>query len=55
MAVSHGADFVVAQDLPESELADLCRATPIPVYALDPGGAHALDRLRRLGVHGLAV
>jgi hypothetical protein len=55
MAVSQGADFVVAPGLPEGELADLCRATPIPVYALDPGGAHALERLRRLGVHGLAV
>jgi len=54
-AVAQGADFVVAPALPESRLADLCRVTPIPVYAPDPGDPQALERLRRLGVHGLAI
>jgi 8-oxo-dGTP diphosphatase len=53
-AVALGADFAVAAALPEHQLADLCRATPIPVYAADPGDAQALDRLRHLGAHGLA-
>jgi len=53
LAVALGADFALVPALPERELAELCRATPIPVYASDPGDAQALARLRRLGVHGL--
>ena len=53
LAVALGAEFAVASALPERELAELCRATPIPVYALDPGDPDALDRMRRWGVHGL--
>ena len=53
LAVALGAEFAVASALPERELAELCRATPIPVYALDPGDPGALDRMRRWGVHGL--
>ena len=55
LAVAQGADFVVVPHRPESELAELCRATPIPVYATDPREPDALERLRRLGVQGLAV
>jgi hypothetical protein len=40
--------------LPELQLADLSRHTPIPVYATDPGDPDALKRLQRLGVHGIA-
>jgi 8-oxo-dGTP diphosphatase len=53
LAVGLGAEFAVAPALPERELAELCRATPIPVYAQDPGGPDSLRRLQRLGVHGL--
>jgi 8-oxo-dGTP diphosphatase len=53
LAVALGADFALAPALSERELADLCDATPIPVYAPDPGGLQALKRMRRLGVHGL--
>jgi 8-oxo-dGTP diphosphatase len=53
LAVALGADFVVAPALSERELAELCRATPIPVYAPDPRGPDGLGRMRRLGVHGL--
>jgi 8-oxo-dGTP diphosphatase len=49
-----GADFAVAAARQESQLADLCREAPIPVYAPDPRDPDALHRLRRLGVHGLA-
>ena len=52
-AVALGADFVVAPALGERDLAELCRRTPVPVYAPDPGDPDALERLRRLGVHGL--
>jgi 8-oxo-dGTP diphosphatase len=52
-AVALGADFVVALALGEHDLAELCSRTPIPVYAPDPGGPDALNRMRRLGVHGL--
>lgn len=52
-AVAQGADFVVAPAAPEREFADLCRATPVPVYAAGAGGAQALPRLRRLGAHGV--
>jgi len=53
LAVALGADFAVAPAAPERGLAELCSATPIPVYVTDPGDAQALQRLRRLGVHGL--
>ena len=52
-AAASGADFALAGAPPDAELADLCRATPIPVYAPDPGGQDALERVRRLGAHGL--
>jgi 8-oxo-dGTP diphosphatase len=54
-AVALGADFAVTPALAEHELAELCRATPIPLYAPDPGGSDALDRMRRLGLHGLVA
>ncbi len=54
LAVALGAEFAVAPALPERELAELCRATPIPVYAQDPGEPDSLRRLQRLGAHGLA-
>jgi 8-oxo-dGTP diphosphatase len=54
LAVALGADFAVAATREQGELADLCGETPIPVYAPDPGGPDALDRVRRLGAHGLA-
>ena len=53
-AAALGADFVVVPFLPEPQLADLSRDTPIPVYATDPGDPDALKRLQRLGVHGIA-
>jgi 2-keto-3-deoxy-6-phosphogluconate aldolase len=53
-AVALGAEFAVAPALADSELAQLCRATPIPVYAQDPGEPDSLRRLQRLGAHGLA-
>ena len=52
-AAASGADFALTGALADAELADLCRATPIPVYAPDPGGQGALERMRRLGAHGL--
>jgi 8-oxo-dGTP diphosphatase len=52
-AAAHGADFAVAASMGQEDLAQLCRATPIPVYAADPGDPDALLRLRRLGVQGL--
>jgi 8-oxo-dGTP diphosphatase len=52
-AVAMGADFAVAPRLTEPELAELCRTTPIPVYAQDPGEPDSLRRLQRLGAHGL--
>jgi 8-oxo-dGTP diphosphatase len=55
LAVALGAEFAVAPRLPERELAELCRATPIPVYAPDPGGPDSLRRLQRLGAHGVAA
>ena len=54
-AAAGGADFAVAPRLAERELARLCHEAPIPVYAPDPGGPDALQRYRRLGVHGLTV
>lgn len=54
-AAADGADFALALDLPGGALAELCRQAPIPVYAPDPGTPDALQRLRRLGVHGLFV
>jgi 8-oxo-dGTP diphosphatase len=54
LAVASGADFALAAPLPDPDLADLCGHTPIPVYAADPGDPDALERLRRLGAHGLA-
>jgi len=53
LAVAAGADFAVATEMADGDLAALCEATPIPVYAHDPGGADALKRMRRLGAHGL--
>jgi 8-oxo-dGTP diphosphatase len=53
LAVAAGADFAVAPLTGEKELAALSEATPIPLYAPDPGGADALKRMRRLGLHGL--
>ena len=55
LAVALGAEFAVALGLPERELAELCRATPIPVYAHDPGDPDSLRRLQRLGAHGLVI
>jgi 8-oxo-dGTP diphosphatase len=52
-AVALGADFAVLPALPEGDLAQLCRSTPIPLYAPDPGGVDALNRMRHLGLHGL--
>jgi 8-oxo-dGTP diphosphatase len=52
-AVAMGADFAVAPNLTASELAELCRATPIPVYAQDSGEPDSLRRVQRLGAHGL--
>jgi 8-oxo-dGTP diphosphatase len=54
LAVASGADFALAAALSERDLADLCGRTPIPVYATDPGDPDALERLQRLGAHGLA-
>lgn len=53
LAVAAGADFALTGATDERELAGLCEATPIPLYAPDPGGVDALQRMRRLGVHGL--
>jgi 8-oxo-dGTP diphosphatase len=52
-AAASGADFTVALSSAELDLAELCRDTPLPLYAPDPGDADSLRRLRRLGVHGL--
>ena len=54
LAVGLGADFAVALPMPERDLAELCRATPIPVYATDWSRPHALEHFQRLGAHGLA-
>jgi 8-oxo-dGTP diphosphatase len=53
LAVAAGADFALAAPMDEPALAALCENTPIPVYARDPGGADALQRMRRLGAHGV--
>ncbi len=53
-AAAAGADFAVLGAMADDELAELCRAAPVPVYAQDTGEPGALDRLRRLGAHGLA-
>lgn len=55
VAVALGADLAAVPALREAELAELTALTPIPLYAPDPGGADALDRMRRLGLHGLLV
>jgi 8-oxo-dGTP diphosphatase len=52
-AVALGADLAVVPALAQAQLADLCRNTPIPLYAPDPGGPDALRRMQRLGLHGL--
>ena len=57
IAVGLGSDFAVALPMPERDLTELCRATPIPVYAsvaTDSSPSHALEHFRRLGAHGLA-
>jgi len=52
-----GADFALTGALPDAQLADLCSSTPIPVYAPDCepdcGAQETLERIRRLGAHGL--
>lgn len=54
-AAAAGADFALAPALSDRELADLCRETPIPVYATDSGNPYALERFQHLGAHGVAI